>query len=384
MKSKKNLLPFRIVRDNKKSLVEQMADGLRNAIMDGYYPVDEFLPRQQDLAEAAGVSIRIAREAIAWLRDEGLIEPKRHVGAKILPKGAHIWRGHVLSIVLQGTELSFWSNTIFVTIQQHLCNAGYFFSRIILPKSGQNRWDTRALDTILRERFDLAIIPSAYAPLVQKIKQSQTPYLIHRNHKSSAPLEIAAIRYDFQNAVDEFAASCKKNRIRSAVEISHSKDIFHVSGALRKLGIKTSSVRIQKRGLDTHAYLNNLMQDSLAATANMLSRKNRPDLVYFSDDFIANGGLMALLEQDVDIPGDLCVVSLANAGFLPVFTKSLSRLEVCPVRDGETIAEAALCFLSGKKIPPIVNLTVSYIPGDTFPSAARRKKPDRFYARSGR
>lgn len=372
MKSKKNQLPFKIVRNNKKSLVEQMTDGLRNAIMDGHYPVGGYLPRQQELAEAAGVSIRIAREAIAWLRDEGLIEPKRHIGAKILPKGAHIWRGHVLSVVLQGAELSFWSNTIFVTIQQHLCNAGYFFSRIVLPKSGQNRWDTRALDTILRERFDLAIIPSGYAPLVQKIKLSQTPYLIHQNHKSSAPLEIAAIRYDFQDAATEFAESCKKNRIRSVVEISHAKDIFHVTSTLRRLGIKTSSIHIPKRGFDTHTYLKNLMQDSIAATAKILGRKGRPELIYFSDDFVANGGLMALLANGIDIPRDLGVVSLSNSGFLPVFTKSLSRFEVCPARDGETIAEAALDFLSGKKIQPIVNLTVSYIPGDSFPAENQR------------
>ena len=115
-----------------------------------------------------------------------------------------------------------------------------------------------------------------------------------------------------------------------------------------------------------------LGETDAAPSLFLLGRKGRPELIYFSDDFVANGGLMALLANGIDIPRDLGVVSLSNSGFLPVFTKSLSRFEVCPARDGETIAEAALDFLSGKKIQPIVNLTVSYIPGDSFPAENQR------------
>ena len=60
-------LPFRIDRGSRTNLAEQMADGLREAIVTGFYRPGDFLPNLQVMARQLGVSMRIPREALEML-----------------------------------------------------------------------------------------------------------------------------------------------------------------------------------------------------------------------------------------------------------------------------------------------------------------------------
>ena len=52
---------------------EQVADDLRQKIVDGTYPVGEALPSTQRLMDSYSVSSTVARRAVSELRNEGLV-----------------------------------------------------------------------------------------------------------------------------------------------------------------------------------------------------------------------------------------------------------------------------------------------------------------------
>jgi len=66
------------------TLVVQVASALRNAILSGQYKVGDKLPSEARLTEVHGVSRTVVREAIAALRSDGLVEPRRGAGVFVL------------------------------------------------------------------------------------------------------------------------------------------------------------------------------------------------------------------------------------------------------------------------------------------------------------
>lgn len=70
------------------TLVVQVANILRKAILSGEYKPGEKLPSEARLTEVHGVSRTVVREAIAALRSDGLVEPRRGAGVFILEQVA--------------------------------------------------------------------------------------------------------------------------------------------------------------------------------------------------------------------------------------------------------------------------------------------------------
>lgn len=66
------------------TLVVQVAETLRRAILGGEYKPGDKLPSEARLTETHGVSRTVVREAIAALRSDGLVEPKRGAGVFVL------------------------------------------------------------------------------------------------------------------------------------------------------------------------------------------------------------------------------------------------------------------------------------------------------------
>ncbi len=66
------------------TLVVQVANVLRNEIASGKYQPGEKLPSEARLTESHGVSRTVVREAIAALRSDGLVEPRRGAGVFVL------------------------------------------------------------------------------------------------------------------------------------------------------------------------------------------------------------------------------------------------------------------------------------------------------------
>ena len=75
-----------------------------------------------------------------------------------------------------------------------------------------------------------------------------------------------------------------------------------------------------------------------------------PDLIFFSDDYIARGALPVLMEQGVKVPSDVRIVTLSNRGFPPAFTHPLDTIEFDPSVAGRTLAQRVFDYLRTGKM----------------------------------
>lgn len=92
-------IPFSLDHTASANLSAQLADGLRDAIVSGYYRKGETLPTIVELARALGTSVQVPRKAIAALSSENLVSPRRGVGCVVVGRRQSVWKGRVLGIV---------------------------------------------------------------------------------------------------------------------------------------------------------------------------------------------------------------------------------------------------------------------------------------------
>ena len=87
-----------------------------------------------------------------------------------------------------------------------------------------------------------------------------------------------------------------------------------------------------------------------------------PQVVYFADDYVAQGALMAFSDMGIKVPDDVSVVSFCNAGDIPTSPVELARIETNPVAVGERVAEAALAYLRTKRHVGTPTVPIRFIP----------------------
>ena len=94
--------------------------------------------------------------------------------------------------------------------------------------------------------------------------------------------------------------------------------------------------------------------------------KPLPELVFFQDDHLTNGALLAFAKNQVEIPRDVRIVSWANRDYGPVSLVPLTRMEMdCKVA-GETVASSVLEYLRTGVFPTDVVIGPQYVRGESF------------------
>ncbi len=91
-----------------------------------------------------------------------------------------------------------------------------------------------------------------------------------------------------------------------------------------------------------------------------------PDVLLFTDDHLAQGAVLALMEHGVRVPEDVRVVTHSNRGLGPFWTKPFTRLEMDPVAHGAKIADAILAYLRTRRLPAGIVLGSEWTSGETF------------------
>lgn len=91
-----------------------------------------------------------------------------------------------------------------------------------------------------------------------------------------------------------------------------------------------------------------------------------PDVFLFTDDHLAHGGLLALMERGIKVPEDVKVVTHANRGLGPFWVKPLTRLEMDPVAQGAVVAKAVLDYFRTRALPSDIVLGSDWKVGETF------------------
>jgi LacI family gluconate utilization system Gnt-I transcriptional repressor len=104
-------------------------------------------------------------------------------------------------------------------------------------------------------------------------------------------------------------------------------------------------------------------------TAAMLERSPELDFLYFSNDMIGAGGLLYLLEQGVDIPGQIGLAGFNGVELLDGLPRRLATMDACRREIGESAARIIAARLAGDEAAAAetqVTLTPTLDYGDTL------------------
>lgn len=103
-------------------------------------------------------------------------------------------------------------------------------------------------------------------------------------------------------------------------------------------------------------------------TAEMLERSPELDFLYYSNDMIGAGGLLYLIEQGIDIPGQIGLAGFNGVELLQGLPRQLATMDACRLEIGRKAAEIVAAQLEDPDAEVerevILSPTISY--GDTL------------------
>lgn len=367
MQGKKKTIPFSVSRNDSRTLFAQVSDGLREAIVSGYYAPGDVLPTSRELARLLGVSMIVAAPALKRLADEGLVEARPRRGTIVRDRNAKQWLGRVL-FVYADHDVGFFQTILAEELCERLTEAGWLFSRIAVHARGgsSGRPDFALLDAALASSVDLAIVLFDKPAICRHLAAKGVPYAAVSQRKSLPEGSVGLTHFDSNAAMPEFAASCRAAGIRKVVQIGYSKNMCDAAPLLRDAGIAVTTDKLSiaySRG--DFAVIENAGR---LAAARLIKRGalDRDTLLFCTDDYLARGAITAMFAAGLKAPEDMRFATWSNCRLGPVYLRELSRMEMNPITSGKIVADAALQFLRAGRYPKGTAITPEWIAGETM------------------
>lgn len=344
----------------------QLAAALKKSIVQGAWKVGDVLPGIHDLAAECGTSERVPRTALAQLAAEGWIRPQRGVGSVVVDRGENMREAGRVLMYVRDTGWSYYSAKIVSTMTAHLRTAGYAITTV----SAGNRTETaacRRLESVLKERWSLVLLMGAGAAARQLASASGWPFALLGDGAPlppcTAPGCIGRIEMRNGKALPDLIRTCVRRNVRRVVQFVYAEGGFDVTPMLTTAGVAVQTVRIARKNMPEE-----VSRGALQAMRQLLKgkRESLPDLFVFTDDYVAQGALLALSAAGVRIPEDVKVATHANHGLGPVWTAPLTRLEVDAVAHGHAVAKAVVAYLKTGAFPAGIVLGSVWKPGTTL------------------
>jgi LacI family gluconate utilization system Gnt-I transcriptional repressor len=103
-------------------------------------------------------------------------------------------------------------------------------------------------------------------------------------------------------------------------------------------------------------------------TAKMIERTPDLDFLYYSNDMIGAGGLLYLLEQGIDVPGQVGLAGFNGVELLDGLPRQLATMDACRREIGQKAARIIAALNAGEDVPdgPIIALEPILAAGDTL------------------
>ena len=354
-------IPFSLDRKIAAPLSVQMAEGLRAAIASGFYRDGEVLPTIHEFARLLGTSVRVPREAITALAAEGLLKPRRRIGCIVVGHGSTVWKGRILAVMPADREGGYHAVTLLSEMRRVFTVEGYLFDVVTLPRHANGVLNCALLDLALRRNNDFVFSLFCPAHVVRRLELSGVPFTMKGNDAGAdaAPPPLGDLA--------PFLGQCRASGVRRVLVagIADRQILGPLHDAFRKAGLEVEQSLVRcDRGLGSLERLERRGMDMMMQRFSR-PRAEWPQLVFWTDDFLAIGGLAGLSDMGVSIPRDVFAVTVANKGFVPVYPRSLARFEFDPAATGRAAAAAILSRIGGGRLPPVRDV-VRYIPGDSF------------------
>jgi DNA-binding LacI/PurR family transcriptional regulator len=359
------MLPFSVNRDSKTSLTEQIETGFRQAIQTSHFKQGDSLPTLQEMADGLDVSMAVVRTAIRRLSRDGLVTARPSRGIQVCPSGQHRWQAHVLYLHW-GTATSFYEAVISETVMNQLLAKQILVTPIQLNSDELTASYPRLNSIIHAGSIDLAALSGSATGIDVYLAENEIPFIQMAIPAQPSRLARRMIMQDSKPALEHAAKHVVGCGVRSMMIVTINGVWDAERNAFESTGIPVR-ILVAKPN-DTLGQPAAVELGGLESVARWLeSGEPLPDLIYFADDYLARGGLTALLERGIRIPDDVQVISWTNRNFGPVFSKPLTRIEMDPVRDGEAMVDLVMKALkkTDRKVNEPVVIGPEFIVGDT-------------------
>ena len=369
-------LPFSVNRNDARSLLDQVADGLRAAIVGGYYKPGDAIPSSRELCPLLGVSRIVTKAALERLAAEGYVLSRTGSGTVVSTPGVKQWRGHVVMVGCE-SDHNYLQTIIAATLRDRLLAHGYLFSLISVRKGADGKYDYSLLEAVLSRSVNLVLTLFNNDHITRYLAKRQIPFAVFREKPGKPPAALGGIHLNHNLSNRDFAARCAAIGAKKVVEVYWDAYNCDVTDACHDVGIAVVRVKIfidkdRHTLLDTkragYKAFSDLLRDWASRhPGTRFSAWDDNRTVYLvADDYLASGALLALSDARLDIPGDVRFATWANSGLGPLFNKDLSRMEFNPVAAGETVAAATLEYLETGIFPSGLSYGPKWVDGETM------------------
>lgn len=354
---------FSIDRAKRGNLAKQIAFGLRTAIETGYYRPGEILPPVRDLAEILGVSMGIAVQAVNGIREAGLISPRPAVGSVVCAKNRPLWKGQVLIVVPAGIGNPD-DNAVYAVLRDKLTVGGYLPLVATVPyvvsESGR-RYDFALLDSMMRQQIDLVVQLHDQPEIARWLSRRGVPFVRYTRTAFYLKNCVGAVVRAVDLALADFVSHCREVGVKDVLEVRVWRGGLSVAAALKKAGIGVETLNVPLADGRCTAY-----SLSKWAADDFMKRKHLPELVFFQDDHLTTGALLAFGERGIKVPRDVKVVTWANRDYGPVAIRPLTRMEMDVASFGEKVSSYILEYFRTGIFPECAAVGPKYVRGESF------------------
>ena len=353
------------MRNDARTLVAQITDGLRCAISSGWYHSGDVLPGSRELAEALGVSRIVTLAALRKLSADGYIEPRPHIGSVVRDRGTKVWRGRVLLVCPDGDDC-FFQNLFAGELRDQLMDNDYLFAEVVVTQNTKGKYDFTRLDAALAVKADFVIVMYARQEIFRYLAKRNIPYAVFGEVAKAPVGAVGFVQFDYNGAVPDFVTYCKEKKAREVVSIGWHELMCDVVTPLKAAGFKVASVNVEPDMADGRII--GVQRAGLALFERLIkTKKLRKNAVYFfADDFLAVGALTALSYHGFRSPEDIRIATWANRELGPVYPRELTRMELDEIGSGRPVAAAVLTYLQTGRFPANVVVKPQWIAGETF------------------
>ena len=353
--------PFVLDRSRRGTLEDQLAAALVKAVETGYYGPGDMLPPTRDLARMLGVSRVVAIRAMRRLAEQRLIVQRPHYGSVVCVKERPLWKGQVLLVATPGIGNAD-DDPIRIILRDSLIAEGYLPVVATVPRSARGAPDFAFIDTMMRQQIDLVVLLDNKKDVAQWLSRRCVPFVWLGHNASRLKNCVGRIRIRNDLALGDFAAHCREAGVKDVLQVRVWRKGLDVAPALKRIGIcvKTLNVPGPEDGWKGFG-LANWAAEEFTRRASSL-----PELVFFQDDHLATGALLAFGNAGVKIPRDVRIVTWANRNYGPVSLVPLTRMEIDCEAAGNTVAAAVLECLRAGEAPAGVVIGPRYVRGDSF------------------
>ena len=363
-------MPFQVDHKLNVDIPTQVTEGLREAILTGYYKPGDVLPRIREFTRGLHVSLRALLPAYRTLKKEGLISPRSRLGTVVVGPKADVFRGRVV-IVNQGDTPAYFDAVVGEALTRRLNAAGYVVVSVSAIPLGRRRddaekerFDVRQLNAALRQKTSLAVIMGAFPPLERAVAATGTPYFVIGGAKPGTPGCVGCTPINIESALPGVLGRLRERNVRSLVQMGIRKMDLMGSDALRA----TCDSYEELVGWPRH--VERVSLDAIVRAAYDLFRAryrtkaDLPDAFLFVDDYLARGALMALLTAGIRTGRDVLAITLANKGNLPLHPDPIDIILCDPARDADAIADALVDYLDTGAAPGTITFENTFVAGE--------------------